>query len=63
MKQTAVEFLESQYNFHGELKKTDFEQAKEIFEEQIIEAWGDGKYENTGCGDGETYYNETFKSE
>ena len=34
MKQTAVEFLESQYKFHGELKKTDFEQANEMFEEQ-----------------------------
>jgi hypothetical protein len=33
MKQTAVEFLESQYRFL-ELTKTDFEQAKEIEKEQ-----------------------------
>jgi hypothetical protein len=33
MKQTAVEFLESQYRFL-ELTKTDFEQAKEMEEKQ-----------------------------
>jgi len=30
MKQTAVEFLESQYKFHGELYETAIEQAKEM---------------------------------
>jgi hypothetical protein len=36
MKQTAVEFLESQYKFHGELYETAIEQAKEMEEEQSI---------------------------
>jgi transcription termination factor Rho len=38
MKQTAVEFLESQYKFHGELYKTAIEQAKEMEKQQIIDA-------------------------
>lgn len=67
MKQTAVEFLESQYNFHGELKKTDFEQAKEMFEEQIKDAFEKGflttQWDKTKENKAEQYYNETFKSE
>ena len=31
---TAVEFLESQYKFNGQLFKSDFQQAKEMEEEQ-----------------------------
>lgn len=61
MKQTAVDFLESQYNFHGELKKTDFEQAKEMFEEQIIESYDEA--ESKIIGGGEKYYKKTYKSE
>ena len=38
MKQTAVEFLESQYKFHGELYETAIEQAKEMEKQQIIDA-------------------------
>jgi hypothetical protein len=34
MEQSAVEFLESQYNFHGQLFKSSFEQAKEMEKEQ-----------------------------
>ena len=37
MKQTAVEFLESQYKFHGELYETAIEQAKEMEQEQSID--------------------------
>ena len=37
MEQTAVEFLESQYKFHGELYETAIEQAKEMEKEQAIE--------------------------
>jgi hypothetical protein len=61
MTQTAVEFLESQYKFHGELKKTDFEQANEMFEEQIIEAYNEA--EGKIIGKGEQYYTETFKQQ
>ena len=64
MKQTAVEFLESQYKFHGELKKTDFEQANEIFEEQIIEAFiGYDSDTEDNLEVAEQYYNEIFKKQ
>ena len=62
MKQTAVEWLRK------ELLKRDmdisikdlFEQAKEMENEQIIDAYDKGEF-NQGCnGDAEQYYNETF---
>ena len=34
---TAVEFLESQYKFNGQLFKSDFQQAKAMEKEQTIE--------------------------
>lgn len=34
MEETAVEFLESQYKFHGELYETVIEQAKKMEEKQ-----------------------------
>jgi hypothetical protein len=34
LEQTAVEFLESQYKFHGELYETAIEQAKKIEKKQ-----------------------------
>lgn len=34
---TAVEFLESQYKFNGQLFKSDFQQAKEIEDSQATE--------------------------
>ena len=34
---TAVEFLESQYNFNKQLFPSDFEQAKEMEKEEKIE--------------------------
>lgn len=70
MKQTAVEFLESQYEFHGELKKTDFEQAKEMEEEQHQETFKQSRLAKIFEKDfppvwesWEQYYNKTFKSE
>jgi hypothetical protein len=45
MEQTAVEFLESQYKFHGELYETAIEQAKEMEKQQIVDAFEKG-YEN-----------------
>jgi hypothetical protein len=64
MTQTAVEFLESQYKFHGELKKTDFEQANEMFKEQIIDAFiGYDSDTEDNLEVAEQYYNETFKKQ
>lgn len=39
MKQTAVEFLENQYNTSGKLTPVDFYQAKEMEKQQIIDAY------------------------
>jgi hypothetical protein len=58
MKQTAVEWLwdnwKDKCNSFEELVSL-FKQAKEMEKEQIIDAYQ--------FGDGEQYYNETFKSE
>jgi hypothetical protein len=43
--QTAVEFLESQYKFHGELYETAIEQAKEMEDEQKHSEYMRGWYE------------------
>jgi len=77
--QTAVEWLESMLvieilttrsrkkkivkNLSFEELSVLLQQAKEMEREQITNAWNDGKYEISGYGDSETYYNETFKSE
>ena len=37
MKQTAVEFLENQYNSNGKLTPVDFYQAKEMEKQEKIE--------------------------
>ena len=67
---TAVEFLESQYKFNGQLFKSDFQQAKEMEKEQIINAALYGFRRDSDGDDwqgdnynAEKYYNETFKSE
>ena len=36
---TAVEFLESQYKFNGQLFKSDFQQAKEMEDKKLQENW------------------------
>jgi hypothetical protein len=62
---TAVEFLLEKYKSQNTLLfAEDWQQAKEMEKEQIVEA-----YDNI-CSDehgniltGEQYYNETFKSE
>jgi len=85
MEQTAVEFYNSKIKlfeswvetkqiswkeYHKE-KDNLIEQAKEMFEQQIIEAWDkgdccidlpDGGWEQK-YKSGEQYYNETFKLE
>jgi hypothetical protein len=64
MKQTAVEWLEFRYKNNVNLMYYDFEQAKQMEKQQIIDAcestsntdfWV--KYESF-----EQYYNETFKN-
>ena len=66
MKQTAVEWLEQQYQKQITfLYREDFEQAKEMEEKQIIDAYvkklpiEDGIF--TAIDKGKQYYNETFK--
>jgi len=60
---TAVEWLVEQLNLHE--YEDVIEQAKEMFEDQIMEAFNDGV--NDECIGGnktpEQYYKETFKSE
>jgi hypothetical protein len=60
-KDSAVEWL---YNLskQRELDKFDWEQAKEMEKEQIVEAFDNGTYFSK-WPDAEQYYNETFKSE
>jgi hypothetical protein len=69
---TAVEWLEEIYhscnNYEKFISNIDWEQAKEMEKEQIIEAWNirakvDGVLTYTDNRTAEQYYNETFKSE
>ncbi len=69
-KQTAVNWLEIELEKLWVEKylspitiKPLLEQANEMFEKQIMDAWNEGHFEITGCIDAEQYYNETFKSE
>ncbi len=68
--ESAVEFLNKRYRAqNGVLFPADFEQAKEMEKEQIVNAFEIG-YDNGVCVQegnaiyhGSNYYNETFKSE
>jgi hypothetical protein len=67
MKKTAVEWLldilitENEITLKGENYKL-FEIAKQMENEQIIDAYDKGEF-NQGCnGDAEQYYNETFNN-
>jgi len=78
MKQTAVEWLQSQIlegsiniengEMYIKLPKDALKKAKEMEKEQIVKAWDNGQF---NCGEfnnptiifGKQYYNETFKSE
>ena len=60
MKKTAVEWLLEQYFENSIITPEDFKQAKEMEKQQVRDAWNDGRYENTGCGDSEAYYEEKF---
>ena len=65
--ETAVEWLERRFYFtNGQLIDIDFEQAKQMEKEQIMEGWDDGCYQSSDfpkTSDAENYYNKTFKSE
>jgi hypothetical protein len=65
MKQTAVEWLYSEWAKNGTIFLEDLEQAKEMEKEQMMDAFNDGI--NDECIGGnkspEQYYNETYKSE
>ena len=70
---TAVEWLEDNLisepwtEEHFKHNSECWDKAKEMFEEQIIDAFYEDKYEYRGYRQitlsGEQYYNETFKSE
>ena len=63
MKQTAVEFLENQYNSNGKLTPVDFYQAKEMEKQQIINFAEEFSMQHTYKGTVEQFYNESFKTE
>jgi len=75
MEQTAVEWFADEITKRGPTENNPpqwliklYEQANEMFEQQIINAWTDAKYCNTigneiNYKDGEQYYNETFKQQ
>ncbi len=74
---TVVEWLAEKYDYvywmvkrdeispglAEEWKKHYLEQAKEMEEKQIIEAWVDGVINWDSEKESQQYYNETFKSE
>jgi hypothetical protein len=70
MKQTAVEWLENEFQeIFKEWGGLDthwikrFDQAKAMEKEQIIDAWDNGCEDDGIIDNAEQYYNETFKSE
>ena len=63
-KQSSIEWLQEQYNlgngFERHLTESDFEEAKAMHKQEIIDAYyGELYYESTS--NGEHYYKETFK--
>lgn len=60
-KQTAVEFLENQYNCNGKLTAIDIYQAKEMQKEQIKDSYKQGyKDSEHRVFKPITYYKETY---
>jgi hypothetical protein len=63
-KQTAVEWLLSQYVMRkGFFTKHDVEQAKEMEKEQIEDAFREGMLHHTSGLFANEYFDKTFKSE
>lgn len=66
MKQTAVEWLEFRYKNNINLMDYDFEQAKEMEKQHIIQSNRDGVdmvVDGKPFITGEQYYNEMFEEE
>jgi len=66
MRQTAVEWLDSQLDFlHKYMSECNrinlFDQAKEMEKQQITEAYIQGSISLTSKAEANEYYNETFK--
>jgi hypothetical protein len=56
---TAIDYLVERLAENGIIHSSDISKAKEIFKQQIIDA-----YDNSDPRDsGEQYYNETFKTD
>ena len=64
MKQTAVELFKQRLIQRGiGFNIKDFEEAKEMEKQQIIDAFNNGYYQETiGYNASEEYYNKTFKN-
>ena len=59
---SAIQFLVETLAETGILHSSDIEQAKEMEEQQIFDAWKNGFREfYDGSSTPEEYYNETFK--
>jgi hypothetical protein len=64
-KQTAVEWLEEQIEKRYGLTPTSillFRDAKEMENQQIMDAWDNGCEDDGIIDNAEQYYNETFKN-
>lgn len=64
-KQTAVEWLEDRYRPKGYITAEEFNQAKEMEKQQIMDAYKSGNHTETRGGKVifekmEQYYNETY---
>jgi hypothetical protein len=60
---SAIDFLVETLAENGILHSSDIEQAKEMFEKQIIKAFKTGECDGTfETINAEQYYNETFNS-
>ena len=63
-KQTAVEWLVEQLPLiQQEGLRDEIKQAKEMEQEQIIDAFDTGRRKGDWIFDGEKYYEETYKNE
>lgn len=54
---TSIDWFAEQYNLVG---TAEYEQAKEMFKQQVIRAFETGDFENTEVYTAEQYYNETI---
>lgn len=64
-KLTAVEWLVehlTEYGFNLKLHKVEIQRAKEMFKQQIFDAYWDGCYNWDNEKKAEQYYEQTFKN-